>query len=50
LRQALDAPAIDTDRPRSLPGTARGTLLGYNPAAAQDAHARILAFFHQYLQ
>jgi dienelactone hydrolase len=41
---------VDVDRPRSLPGAARGLLFAYNPAAAQDAHARILALFHQYLQ
>jgi dienelactone hydrolase len=41
---------VDVDRPRSLPGASRGVLIGYNPAAAQDAHARILVFFHHYLQ
>jgi dienelactone hydrolase len=42
--------SVDVDRPRALPGLTRGLLVGYDPAAAQDAHARILAFFHHYLQ
>jgi dienelactone hydrolase len=42
--------SVDVDRPRALPGAARGLLIGYNPAAARDAHARILAFFRHYLQ
>ena len=47
---ASSGSSVDIDRPRSLPGAARGVIIGYNPAAAQDAHARILAFFHHYLQ
>jgi dienelactone hydrolase len=39
---------VDIDRPRSQPGGSRP--MGYDPAAAQDAHARILAFLRHYLQ